>query len=76
MTDPPPTAGTGSEPGRGATPRWVKVLGIIVGVLLLLAVIAMIVSGGDHGPGRHLPSGNVGGQAYLSDSAEPGVQQP
>jgi hypothetical protein len=34
-------------------PRWVKVAGIVVAVLALLVVIAMLVGGGAHGPGRH-----------------------
>ncbi len=34
-------------------PRWVKVAGIVVAVLALLVVIAMLVGGGGHGPGRH-----------------------
>lgn len=38
------------------TPRWVKVSGIIVIVIVLLAVMIMLISGGDHGPGRHFPS--------------------
>jgi len=44
-----------------ATPRWVKVFGIIALVLILLVVIAMLVGGGNHGPGRHMPSGGAGG---------------
>jgi hypothetical protein len=44
------------------TPRWVKVFGIIALVLLLLVVIMRFTSRGRHGPGRHIPSGNVGGQ--------------
>nr|WP_115422091.1 hypothetical protein [Sinorhizobium sp. M14] len=36
-------------------PRWVKVSGIIVGVVILLAVVLMVSGvGGPHGPGRHL----------------------
>jgi hypothetical protein len=35
-------------------PRWVKVLGIIAVVLLLLLGIMMLI-GGEHGPGRHTP---------------------
>jgi hypothetical protein len=35
-------------------PRWVKVFGIIAALLILLAVVAMFVAGGKHGPGRHL----------------------
>lgn len=34
------------------TPRWVKVLGLIALVLLLLFVIVMLI-GGEHGPSRH-----------------------
>lgn len=55
MGDPPPYPGT---------PRWVKVSGIVVGVLVLLAVILMLAGGGPvrHGPGRHIPSGDRGGE--------------
>jgi hypothetical protein len=53
-----------AEPDRGSTtgaPRWVKVVGIIAVVLLLLLGIMMLV-GGEHGPGRHAPSGDGGGR--------------
>jgi hypothetical protein len=40
-------------------PRWVKVFGIIFIVLLLLIGIVLLT--GDHGPGRHAPSGEAGG---------------
>lgn len=43
------------------TPRWVKVSGIIAIILVLLAVIIMILSGGNHGPGRHFKSDNDSG---------------
>lgn len=50
MTDPAPV----QPPDR---PQWVKVFVIVaVAVVVLVAVIA-IVSGGEHGPGRHLPGG-------------------
>jgi hypothetical protein len=39
-----------------STPRWVKVSGVIAIVLVLLVVIMMFIGGGNHGPGRHLPS--------------------
>ena len=53
MTDRPPYPGT---------PRWVKVSAIIVIVLVLLVVIIMFTGvGGEHGPGRHIPSGAPGG---------------
>ena len=48
------------EPDRGSntrTPRWVKVFGIVALVLVLLVVIMMFIGGGNHGPGRHMPSG-------------------
>jgi hypothetical protein len=38
------------------TPRWVKVFGIIGGVVVLL-VVFMLFTG--HGPGRHIPSDNT-----------------
>jgi len=49
---------TGVVPG---IPRWVKVIGIITLVLILLVGIVMLTGvGGDHGPGRHTPSGDAG----------------
>ena len=35
-------------------PRWVKVLAVALVVLVVVAILAMLVFGGDHGPGRHL----------------------
>jgi hypothetical protein len=44
------------------TPRWVKVFGIALLVLILLVVVIMATGvGGRHGPGRHLPAGGAGG---------------
>lgn len=46
--------GAGVEPGFGSatsTPRWVKVFGGIVGVLVLL--VSIMILGGGHGPGAH-----------------------
>jgi hypothetical protein len=49
-------ASLGSGPGSAAsTPRWVKMFGLIVIVLVLLICIMMLVGG--HGPGAHTPSG-------------------
>jgi hypothetical protein len=42
------------------TPRWVKVFGMIAIVAVLLFIIMLFVGGGQHGPGRHLPSGGTG----------------
>lgn len=45
------------------TPRWVKVLGIHAVVVVLLVVALMVTDiGGEHGPGRHAPSGDPAGQ--------------
>jgi hypothetical protein len=66
MADPPPYPGT---------PRWVKVFGIIVIVAVLLVVAMMFIGGGEHGPGRHTPSGDAGGQvppsSVMEDHAPP-----
>ncbi len=59
-----------NRPPYSGTPRWVKVLGIIVIVVVLLVVAIMFVSGGKHGPGRHTPSGDAGGQVLLSSVME------
>jgi hypothetical protein len=53
MAEPPPTP----QPGM---PRWVKVFGIVAIVLALAVVIVLLVSGGQHGPGRHVPGGGGG----------------
>jgi len=37
-------------------PRWVKVFVITTLALVLLMVVVMLLSGGQHGPGRHLSS--------------------
>lgn len=60
MADPPPYPGA---------PRWVKVSGLIAGVLALSVVVLMFAGGGPgrHGPGRHMPPSSI---------TEPGVQRP
>jgi uncharacterized cupredoxin-like copper-binding protein len=40
---------------RPETPRWVKLFGAGVVAVALLAVAVMLISGGNHGPGRHVP---------------------
>ena len=44
-----------SQEGWSTTgmPRWVKVFLIVAIAVAALAVMAMLVVGGDHGPGRH-----------------------
>lgn len=75
MADRPPDTGddTGVRPTEDrppSTPRWVKLSGIIVIFLVLLVVIMMFIGGGDHGPGRHIPSGDLGGDTPLSSVIE------
>ncbi len=77
MANPPPYSDSNSDtgddtrvrPDRGSTtrtPRWVMIVGIIILVLVLLYAIMMLAGvGGEHGPGRHTPSGGGPG---------PGVQ--
>jgi hypothetical protein len=46
--------------GPPSTPRWVKVFGIIVIVLVLLFVILKVTGiGGEHGPSRHFSLNGV-----------------
>ena len=62
------SADRSAGPDRGSaapypgTPRWVKLLGIAALLVVLLVVLVMLAAGGQHGPGRHLPSGDAGGQ--------------
>jgi hypothetical protein len=73
-------AGTGPGPDRSSaaaypgTPRWVKVSAIVALVLVALAIIVMVASGGQHGPGRHLPSGAPGDPGGLTPPAALTVQ--
>ena len=61
----------GSPPG---IPRWVKVFGIVALILILLVAIIMFTGiGGQHGPDRHMRSGDAGGN---TPPIEQGVQQP
>jgi hypothetical protein len=50
------------------TPRWVKVFGIVAVALVLLGVISFLTGHGP--PGRHLPSGNLGGDTPPSRITE------
>jgi hypothetical protein len=36
-----------------ATPWWVKVIGIGLLVILIVAAVVFVVGGGQHGPGMH-----------------------
>ena len=72
--DPDSDAGTHrasstSTPPR--TPRWVKVSGIILAVLVLVFVAVALFGGGPggHGPGRHTSSDSPDGPAPLISAA-------
>lgn len=56
--------------GPPKVPRWVKVVGIVAGVVLLLAIAALAFGGGQHGPGRHFSSqsGNSHGSNHTPPS--------
>ncbi len=41
--------------GPAGIPRWVKAAGLIIALVVLVLVVTMLVSGGDHGPSRHAP---------------------
>lgn len=47
---------TSGQPISNAPPRWVKVLGFVILALIVLFVVLQLVTGGQHGPGRHLRS--------------------
>ena len=49
-----------NQPPYPGTPRWVKVFGIIVIVVILLFVI-MLFTKGPHRPGLHTSFGGLGG---------------
>lgn len=69
-----PTTGAPTYPG---TPRWVKVFGIVVLVLILLVAGVMVAGGGQHGPRRHMPAGapsGPGGDTQPAAQALQGVQ--
>jgi ABC-type transporter Mla subunit MlaD len=61
-----------NRPPYPGTPRWVKVFGIIVVVVVVvvLLVVGLMFIGGEHGPGRHTPSGDAGGQVAASSIME------
>jgi hypothetical protein len=54
--------GRPGEPPNPGTPRWVRVFGVIAGLLFLL-VLHSIITGGGHGPARHGSPGGPGGHA-------------
>ena len=62
MTDneePDDAATRESDPDeQTGVPRWVRVF-VIVGVIVIIGfIVLMVAGGGNHGPGRHLRSGD------------------
>lgn len=59
-------------------PRWAKGVGIVAVVLAVLVVV-LLLSGGNHGPGRHASSGGPGRQVAvcgdLAGSGEAGERR-
>ena len=58
-----------ADPSRstepGGIPRWVRISGIVV-IILVLLVGVMLLIGGGHRPRRHAPSGDPGGRTSLA----------
>ena len=69
MSESPP-----SPAGRPATPRWVKGLAVAFVLAILVVVIVMVVSGGQHGPGMH--TGRADPTAAPSSPPAAGVGSP
>ncbi len=63
MTDPPRY----SDSTPPATPKWVKVFGIIALIVVVLFVV-LLFTPGRHGPGRHMGRGNT---APVEQTAQP-----
>jgi hypothetical protein len=59
MADPLPNADRDANNTPPGIPTWVKVLGLVLLIGVLLMGIIMIASGGKHGPGQHMPSGHA-----------------
>ena len=56
MTNEQNRPGSGIERDRetlAGPPRWVKVSAIVAGVLILVVIAVMLLTGGEHGPARH-----------------------
>ena len=39
--------------GHPGLPRWVKLLGVVAALVLVVLVVTMLLVGGQHGPGLH-----------------------
>ena len=57
ISEPLPARGRRDHESPPVRPRWVKGFGILAAVLVLLFLV-LLLTGNDHGPGRHLGGGN------------------
>ena len=65
------------RPAYPGTPRWVKVSGIVVLVLVLLAVVIMVTGvGGQHGPWRHTGAADTPLSAVTAQAGSGAVADP
>lgn len=48
-----PAAGPATDGTPPPRPQWVRWLLVALAVAILAVLVVMLVSGGDHGPGRH-----------------------
>jgi hypothetical protein len=66
---------TDTQPKRStppATPRWVKIMGIVILVAILLFVIVGLFSGIQHGPKLHNPAGGMVERSLASSGSSIG----
>jgi hypothetical protein len=60
MADPPSSPERDASGPTAGTPRWVKVSGIIALAVVVLLII-LLLTGSNHGPGRHTSSDGLDG---------------
>ena len=65
---------SGGAPPR--MPRWVKLTGIIVGVLIVLILLLRLAGvGGEHGPGRHMSGAEAPSASLVAAHVPLGVDR-
>jgi hypothetical protein len=68
-------SGAQQQPHGGTTrrlagiPRWVKVFVVVAATLLVLMVVAMLITGGQHGPSRHQSAPSISERTAASAAA-------
>jgi hypothetical protein len=55
-------------------PRWVRVSALVAAVLVALAIVVMVASGGEHGPSRHSKGQSPDGAIALALRLDTPVQ--